>query len=205
MNAGAPSAPRASRARGALSLCLLACACAAPADFEPSPELSLDVGGAIAQDSEALLGGLGLAFPVAEHWTLGLRVTAYDFELKESGTLEVDGFVLDASQTTTGQGLGGGPELRFYPRRALDGFWLGLGLLYFPFTDFESVGEARERTSGMVFTQELEPDEIDFVPYGALGWTLRTGGPFSIGLHLSAGTAAGEAFGTLGVQLGFAL
>lgn len=167
--------------------------------------MTLGFGGAQAEDAEGLVGDLGLVFPIAEHWTAGYRIAVVDVESKESGNATFGGETFAASRTTKGTGAGFGGELRFYPARALDGFWIGAGLLYFPITDFELRGEARDLATGLVLEAELEAEEIDFVPYGALGWTFRAFGRSSWGLELDVGSAAGEPFATLTLRVGLGL
>lgn len=170
---------------------------------ELGPEVTLGIGAGSADQGDAVLGSAGVLAPVSDNFVFGGRFATYDYETQESGVLELDGRTFDASQTTSGSGLGLGAELRYYLGRALDGFWLGGGALYFPVSDAETTGRAREPATGLAFVEELPSDEVDFLPYGALGYTFRGAGKSSWTLELDAGSAAGTVFGALTLRIGY--
>lgn len=210
------SVSRARRARaGALfirsSAALLLAACSAAPNTARAggrnsalgPELSVGIGGGAGEEAESFVGELGLDIPLDEHWTLGPRLSAYSFEADQSGSASFAGNTFEGSQSTNGSGAGFGGEARFYPKRALDGFWIGAGALYFPIAEVESQGTGRHAATGAAVSAELAAEEIDFIGFAGVGWTFRTAGPTSWSAEIDAGSAGGEAFAALLLRVGF--
>jgi len=132
-------------------------------------------------------------FALGERLALAARLLHFTYTWEGEGD-----FTDDAEED--GEGTGVGAEVRFYPRRAFDGFYVGAGIGLFPIAEWEYTdGSLRE-----------EGDDVSFAGHASLGYCIRTGRSFAITPTLIIGSYVSDSpesgpFGGLGLSFNFGL
>lgn len=130
----------------------------------PRARISAGVEVGAAAGSSASLVAVEGELAVGNHLAVVPRLVHYNYSWEGEGD-----FTDEA--TEKGDGTGAGVELRFYPKQALDGIYVGLGAAAFPVNDWE-YRDGSYREAG---------DSTTFTVYASGGYMIRLGEHFSLG------------------------
>lgn len=172
---------------------------AAQSDEIPDFQISLGAlfgGGA---DATGNLVGIEGEIPFLDNFSVAAQLLRYEYHFEEDD----DEFTAEED----GDGIGIGAEARWFPRRSLDGFYIGAGVGVYPFTDWEFT-ETNTRTGQVVDFED--GDDVAIESHGTLGWMFRIGRHvaltpvFTFGTYITDSPESGPYAGLgLRVSVGF--
>lgn len=141
-------------------------------------------------------GSFGSLFAVEGEIPVGERIAIVPRILSYSYSWEGEGDFTDDAEED-GDGTGFGAEVRFYPKKVLEGFYVGAGAGVFPLSDWEY------RDGGTVETG----DSASFTAYGATGYMFEVGDRFSFGPTAILGSYVSDSpesgvYGGVGIRFG---
>lgn len=139
-------------------------------------------------DSDGTVIHAEAEFVLADNLTVAGRLLAYDYEYEDE----------EFGEFEEGSGEGLGAEIRYYPKSALDGFYIGAGIGVYPTAEYDY------REPG--FTESDDGTSVDL--HAAVGYAFRME-RFSITPTLILGNYSGVTrevggFGGIGLRLGYA-